>query len=138
MIRRGVWDGLWDGGRGGLLDKLRQFVIGQLRIEWDGFFPKIKDFNFLRPAPWEKTESIFELAENINQEMKLFVDFFKKKIRSQFSGSHGEKESQFLSLKKTFNKCVSLLHFWKDVRSQISEAHEKILDSMFDLAKKLN
>ena len=65
----------------------------------------------------KKTESIYEHVENINQEMKLFVDFFKEKIRSQFSSYHGEKESQFLSLKKTFNKSVSPLHFWKDVRS---------------------
>ena len=82
------------------------------------FSQKFKISIFWGPPHGKKTESIFELAENINKEMKLIADFFKKKIRSQFSGSHGEKESQFLSLKKTFNKSVSPLHFWKDVRSQ--------------------
>ena len=90
-------------------------------------FPQNLRFQFFE-ARGKKTESIFELTEKINQEMKLFVDFFLKKL-----------DLSFLALiEKQRVKSVSPLHFWKDIRSQISEVHEKIPDSTFDLAKNLN
>ena len=82
-------------------------------------FPQNLRFQFFE-ARGKKTESIFE--------MKLFVDFFLKKL-----------DLSFLALiEKQRVKSVSPLHFWKDIRSQISEVHEKIPDSTFDLAKNLN
>ena len=97
------------------------------------FSQKLKISIFWGPPRGKKTESIFELVENINQEMKLFVDFFKKRLDLSFLAPMEKKRVYFWVWKS-----VSPLDFWKNVRSQISEAHEKIPDSMFDLAKNLN
>ena len=47
--------------------------LAQDRMRW--IFPQNLRFQFFE-ARGKKTESIFELTEKINQEMKLFVDFF--------------------------------------------------------------
>ena len=48
------------------------------------FSQKSKIAIFWGPPRGKKTESIFELAEIINKEMKLFVDFFKKRLDLSF------------------------------------------------------
>ena len=49
-------------------------------------------------GPWEK--NIFELAENIYQEMKLFVDFFKKELDLSFLALMEKKRVNFWVWKK--------------------------------------
>ena len=59
-------------------------------------FPKNLRFQFFEACPvGKKTESIFELAEIINKEMKLFVDFFKKKLDLIFLALMEKKRVNF-------------------------------------------
>ena len=57
-------------------------------------FPKKLRFQFFE-ARGKKTECIFELAENINQEMKLFVDFFQKELDLSFLAPMEKKRVNF-------------------------------------------
>ena len=68
------------------------------------FSQKIKISIFWGPPRGKKTESIFELVENINQEMKLFVDFFKKKLDLSFLATMEKKRVNFWVWKKPLTK----------------------------------
>ena len=61
---------------GGLQDRLEGFPYRLAQDSMGWMFPKNLGFQFSE-ACWKKTKSIFELAEKINQELKLSVDFLK-------------------------------------------------------------